>query len=62
MVLGHRFVLLAIDAVWVEVIAEPFKAGSVIRKLLLVVFQGERLHVGLAVVVGHGLTYFQVKP
>jgi hypothetical protein len=62
MVLGNRFALLAIDAIRVEVIAKPLKAGSVIRKLLLEVFEGERLHVRLAVVVGHGLTYFQVKP
>ena len=60
-VLCGRFARLAIDAVWVEVIAKPFKAGCVIRELALEVFQCVRQHVRLAVVVGHLVTYSQVK-
>jgi hypothetical protein len=61
MVLGHRLALLAINTIWVEAIPKPFKAGRVIRELLLEVFQGVWQHLRLAVVVGHDLTYFQVK-
>ena len=61
MVLGDRFALLAIDAIRVEAIAEPLKAGRVIRELFLEVFQRVRQHVRLAVVVCHWFTYCQVK-
>src|SRR5208282_2029659 len=61
MMLGHGLALLAIDAIRVEAIAKPFKAGCVIRVLALEVFQRIRLHVRLAVVVRHLVTYYQVK-
>jgi hypothetical protein len=62
MMLGQRFALLTIDAFRVQAIAKPFKAGSVIRELLLEVFQCVREHFRLAVVMGHWVTYCQVKP
>lgn len=61
MMFSHRFALLAIDAIWVEAIAKPFKAGRIIWELLLEVFQCVRKHFRLAVVVGHLVTYCQVK-
>ena|ERR1039458_1449337 len=61
MMLGHGFTLLAIDALWVEAIAKPLKAARVIWELFLEIFQGIREHVRFAVVVGHLVTYCQVK-
>jgi hypothetical protein len=61
MVLGDGLALLAIDTFRIEAIAKPFKAGLVIRELLLEVFQGVRQHLWFAVVVGHLITYSQVK-
>jgi hypothetical protein len=61
-VLGHSFTLLAINAIRVEAIAKPFKAGRVIRELALEVFQSVWQHFRLAVVMGHLVTYCQVKP
>ena len=62
MVLGYALTVLALNPIWVEVIAKPLKAGSIVWELLLEVFQSEREHFGLAVVVAHGVTYLQVKP
>jgi len=53
MVLGQGFALRAIDALRVEAIAKPLKAGRIIWELLLEVFQCVRQHVRLAVIVGH---------
>jgi len=61
MMLSGRFALFAIDALRVEAIAKPLKAGRVIWELLLEVFQCVRQHVRLAVVMGHLVTYCQVK-
>jgi hypothetical protein len=61
MVLGDRFALVAIDAFRVQAIAKPLKAGCIIRKLFLEVFQCVRQHVRLAVIVRHLVTYSQVK-
>jgi hypothetical protein len=44
MMLGCGFTLLAINSVWIKIVAEPFKAGRIIRELCLEVFQSERLH------------------
>ncbi len=59
--LRNRVARLAKDAVWVEIVFQPLKAGCVIGELLLEVFHREREHFRFAVVVGHDLTYFQVK-
>lgn len=59
--LRDRVARFAKDAIRVQVVLEPFKAGRVIWKLLLEVFQREWQHVRLAIVVGHNLTYSQVK-
>src|ERR1035441_4454922 len=59
--LCKRVARFAEDAVRVEVIAKPIKASRIVRELLLEVFQRVRQHVRFAVVVGHDLTYFQVK-
>jgi hypothetical protein len=54
MVLCDRLASIAKDAVWVQAVLEPFQTGSIIRELLLEVFQCVREHVRLAVVVSHG--------
>jgi hypothetical protein len=59
--LSDRVARLAKDAVWVQIILEPLKAGRIVWELLLKVFQREREHFRFAIVVGHDLTYFQVK-
>ena len=51
--LCDRVARFAKDAVWVQVVAEPFQAGRIVWKLLLEVFQCVRQHVRLAVVVRH---------
>jgi hypothetical protein len=51
--LCDSFARLAIDAIRVQIIAKPFKAGRVIWVLFLEVFQREGEHLRLAVVVGH---------
>jgi len=61
MMLGGRFALGAIDAFRVQAIAKPFEAGRIIWELSLEVFQRVRQHVRLAVVMGHLVTYCQVK-
>ena len=53
MMLGHGFAGLAVDAIQVEVIAEPFKARRIIWELLLEVFEGVGQHLGFAIVVQH---------
>lgn len=59
--LCDRVARFAKDAVRVQVVLEPFKTGGVVWELLLEVFHREREHIRFAVVVGHELTYFQVK-
>ena len=51
--LCNRVARLTKDAVWVQVVAEPFKAGRIVWELFLEVFQRVRQHVRFAVVVGH---------
>ena len=60
--LGHRFAGLAIDAVRVQVGAQPIKADRIVRELFVKFLQRVRQHFRFAVVVAHGLTYSQVKP
>jgi hypothetical protein len=57
----HRIAGFAKDAIRIQVVAEPFKASRVIWELFLEVFQRVGQHVRLAIVVGHNLTYSQVK-
>jgi len=59
--LCNRIARFAKDAVWVQVVLEPFQTGRVIRELLLEVFHRERQHFRFAVIVGHLITYSQVK-
>ena len=59
--LCDRLAGITVDAIRVQVIAKPFKTRRVIRVLFLEVFQCEGQHLRLAVVVGHDLTYSQVK-
>jgi hypothetical protein len=59
--LRDRVARFAKDALWVQVIFQPFKAGRIVWELFLEVLYREWEHFRLAVVVGHDLTYFQVK-
>ena len=59
--LCNRIARFAKDAVWVQVVLEPFEAGRVIWELLLEVFHRERQHFRFAIIVGHLITYSQVK-
>jgi hypothetical protein len=51
--LRDRIARLAKDAVWVQGVFQPLKAGRVVRILALEVFQRVREHIRFAVVVGH---------
>jgi hypothetical protein len=51
--LGHTLAGIAKDAIRIEVIAKPFKAGRVIRELCLEGPQRVAFHCGFAVIVGH---------
>jgi len=52
-----RFALDTVNAIRVEVITQPLKAGRVIRVLALKVFQCVRQHFRFAIVVSHEITY-----
>jgi hypothetical protein len=61
MMLGGRFALLAVDSLWVKVLAQPLKAGHIIGEHFLEVLECKRLHLWFAIVMGHLITYSQVK-
>src|SRR5271157_4099387 len=44
-----RFAGFAVDAVWIQVISEPFKAGRIVGELAVKLFLGVRRHLWLAV-------------
>jgi hypothetical protein len=62
MMFGHRFARLAVDAIGIQAVLEPFQTGGIVRELFLKVFQRVRQHVRLAVVVGHWLPTLTAQP
>ncbi len=60
--LSNRVARLAKDAVWVQVVAQPFQTRRIIWELFLEVFQRVRQHVRFAVVVSHWLPTLTPQP